>query len=121
VTRKATLAERRRTCPVCGTAFYVERPCRKKRFCGHRCAFTVIGDTVRAAANAPQVRAKMADARRGRGNGVYVKRGGRHEHRVEAEQSLGRPLTSDEIVTIARVVYPNRSAFFRALGRKVHP
>jgi hypothetical protein len=41
----------------------------------------------------------MANTLRGRGEGKgYVKRGGRHEHRVVAEQKLGRPLRPGEIV-----------------------
>jgi hypothetical protein len=44
-------------------------------------------------------RMKNADARRGRGKtGGYVKRGGRHEHRVIAEQKIGRPLKAGEVV-----------------------
>lgn len=116
MTRKATLAERRRTCPACGGTFYAAKPSSKQCYCGHKCAFIVIGETVRAAANAPEVRARMADARRGRGSYAYVKRGGRHEHRVEAEQSLRRPLLANEIVTINRTVYPNRRAYVRAEG-----
>lgn len=42
---------------------------------------------------------KIGDALRGRGAGkTYRKRGGRHEHRVVAEQKLGRPLRRGEIV-----------------------
>lgn len=36
--------------------------------------------------------------KRGSGTGRYVKRNGRHEHRVVAEQMLGRPLRTDEVV-----------------------
>jgi hypothetical protein len=40
-----------------------------------------------------------ADLLRGRGEGkTYTKRGGRHEHRVFAEQKLGRPLRPGEVV-----------------------
>lgn len=42
---------------------------------------------------------KRAAIMRGRGAGrSYRKLNGRHEHRVIAEQMLGRPLRSDEVV-----------------------
>lgn len=37
-------------------------------------------------------------AQRGRGTRGYVKRGARHEHRIVAEQTLGRPLRKGEVV-----------------------
>lgn len=86
-----------RECPVCKLTFFVIKPSQKQRCCSHSCAFTEIGDKVRAAAYTPEARKKNADTRRGRGSG-YVKRGGRHEHRVVMEQRLGRRLESDEIV-----------------------
>lgn len=54
----------------------------------------------------PEFNARMAretaqrrgDAQRGRGTKWYVKRNGRHEHRLVAEQMLGRPLEKGEIV-----------------------
>lgn len=39
-----------------------------------------------------------ADAARGSGTRGYIKRNGRHEHRVVAERMLGRPLTVGEVV-----------------------
>ncbi len=42
---------------------------------------------------------KWADRVRGTGSKTaYVKRGGRHEHRVVAEEMLGRPLAPGEVV-----------------------
>lgn len=47
----------------------------------------------------PQIRKKIRDSRLGSGSGVtYTKYFGVHEHRVAAEQLLGRPLTDDEVV-----------------------
>lgn len=47
----------------------------------------------------PETRKKLRESRLGTGEGkTYVKRYGRHEHRVVAEQMLGRPLTSEEVV-----------------------
>lgn len=47
----------------------------------------------------PHTRQKLRDYRLGSGNGVtYTKYFGVHEHRVVAEQLLGRPLTDDEVV-----------------------
>jgi endogenous inhibitor of DNA gyrase (YacG/DUF329 family) len=90
---------RDRTCPVCGGTFRVRKPSQRQRCCSHRCAFVEIGDRVRAAAYTPEARAKGADTRRGSGAADgYVKRGGRHEHRVVAEREAGRPLTADHVV-----------------------
>ena len=47
----------------------------------------------------PETRAKLRESRLGSGRGLtYEKTYGRHTHRVVAEQQLGRPLRSDEIV-----------------------
>ena len=77
-----------RTCATCGDLF---DPCKPtSTYCSRRCANTGIS---RATAEARG--AKLRD----RGDGkTYRKRNGRHEHRLVAEQMLGRPLTDDEIV-----------------------
>lgn len=99
MTRKATPEECRRICPVCEEPFYALKPSTKQRCCSHACAFTEIGDKVRAAASTPEARAKSGDALRDRGEGKsYRKRGGRHEHRVVMEEKLGRALLPGEIV-----------------------
>ena len=47
----------------------------------------------------PEVRAKLRESRLGSGTGKsYAKLYGRHEHRVIAEQILGRPLHPGEVV-----------------------
>lgn len=88
-----------RTCPVCRLAFVVDKPSRKQRCCGHRCAWKEFGSRVHAASQTPAARAKRADSRRGTGRGDgYIKRGGRHEHRLVMESTLGRPLVAGELV-----------------------
>lgn len=84
-----------RACPQCGKPLVR----RKQKYCGHKCAFAVIGHKVRAAATTPSALKKIGNALRGRGRGVsYIKRDGRHEHRVIAEQKIGRPLKKGEVV-----------------------
>lgn len=47
----------------------------------------------------PEVRKKVGDAQRNRGAGKsYRKLNNRHEHRIVAEQKIGRPLGKDEVV-----------------------
>ena len=77
-------------CQKCGAPFTVE-PWRAKRakFCGWTCkqkACSAIANVI------------IAEKYRYTGTKTYVKRGGRHEHRVVAEQMLGRPLLPGEIV-----------------------
>lgn len=78
-----------RPCLNCDETF---TPIRRSKglYCSNRCA------------NAAVSRATIeqrADAMRGRGKGrSYRKRNGRHEHRIVAEQKLGRSLRPGEIV-----------------------
>lgn len=47
----------------------------------------------------PEVKEKLRASRLGTGEGkTYTKRHGRHEHRIVAEQILGRPLKPGEVV-----------------------
>jgi hypothetical protein len=87
-------------CAECGKQF---RPARNynppQKYCGRRCAWKA---TKGPAYNAEISRAsssKRGDVQRGRGEGkVYRKRDGRHEHRIVAEQKIGRPLRKGEVV-----------------------
>ena len=86
-------------CPQCRGEFVLPWKRRKETFCGHSCAMRFHQAKVNAASKTPEALRKMADALRGRGKGNgYIKRNGRHEHRVVAEQMLGRPLRPGEIV-----------------------
>lgn len=77
-----------RTCEVCAADF---KPCKPtSTTCSPRCRNT---RTSRVSAEA------RAAKQRQRGEGKsYIKRGGRHEHRVVAEEMLGRPLRKGEVV-----------------------
>lgn len=87
----ARRAERRlepRACRHCDSTFQPRED--RQVYCSRRCANTQI-----ARDTAPG----RADRQRGTGTTYrYVKRGGRHEHRVVAEQMLGRPLRAGEVV-----------------------
>ena len=75
-------------CAICGEEFPRWKP--KQTTCGRICANTLI-----ARRSAEQ----RGAAQRGRGEGrTYRKVNGRHEHRVIAEQKIGRPLEPGEVV-----------------------
>lgn len=79
-----------RNCKICQRLFVPSPAARTGEYCSAICRQRGIS---RATAE------KRGDKQRGRGSGKgYVKRGGRHEHRVVAEQKLGRPLQKGEIV-----------------------
>lgn len=85
-------------CVVCSTEFVPKKKTTGK-YCSRRCAWIARGGAefnARISRDTAQVR---ADAMRDRGEGrTYRKRNGQHEHRIVAEQKLGRPLKPDEIV-----------------------
>jgi endogenous inhibitor of DNA gyrase (YacG/DUF329 family) len=88
-----------RACANCGTEFPVARKHPKQRYCSRKCGLL---DTLPADHNARvsrESREKRGQTQRGRGTGKsYRKLLGRHEHRVVAEITLGRPLVRGEIV-----------------------
>lgn len=89
-------------CDECGVV--VEMPqSRYKRstnhFCSKSCHMTYMNRNMNPTRMTPEVREKLRLSRLGKGESKsYEKTYGRHTHRVVAEQILGRPLRSDEIV-----------------------
>jgi hypothetical protein len=70
-----------------------------QRFCGKRCAWAATKGPAFNARISRETAGQRGDTQRGRGAALgYVKRGGRHEHRLVAESVLGRALRADEIV-----------------------
>lgn len=96
--RKRPLATPR-PCEVCQTVFTPYKKNGGARYCSKSCIWVA---TKGAAFNANMARssaAKRGDALRGGGKGKsYRKLNGRHEHRVVAEQKIGRALQPGEIV-----------------------
>jgi hypothetical protein len=77
-------------CAMCQKDFHAPAWKSGVRFCSSKCAQT---------GRSRETAIRRGDTLRGRGAGKwYVKRGGRHEHRIVAEQMLGRPLARGEIV-----------------------
>lgn len=86
-------------CVQCGKEYIPSPSTRNPRFCSKHCIWE--------ATKGPEFNARIAranakqsgDLQRGRGEGKsYRKRDGRHEHRVVAEQMLGRALLPKEVV-----------------------
>lgn len=83
---------------VCGTFFAPDRHNGTARFCSKSCIWTATKGPEFNARIARQTAAARAARQRGTGTRGYIKRDGRHEHRVVAEEKLGRPLAAGEIV-----------------------
>jgi len=77
-------------CILCGKKFTPSKTARRGILCGIPCRQKWISISTAK---------KRGDFFRGRGEGkTYIKREGRHEHRIIAEQKLGRPLLKGEVV-----------------------
>lgn len=71
---------------------------KKARYCSKSCIWKATKGPEFNAKIARATAGARADRQRGTGTRGYVKRDGRHEHRVVAEQMLGRPLRPGEVV-----------------------
>lgn len=89
-----------RSCVICGAYFW--RRIRKGRldlYCSKKCVWKATKGAEFNAHIGRSCAAKIGDAQRGRGTGkAYRKRMGKHEHRLVAEQLLGRKLLPGEVV-----------------------
>lgn len=71
----------------------------KNHFCSRQCHMKFMNRELNPSRMTPEVREKIHNSRVDTGsNKGYQKTYGRHTHRIIAEQILGRPLKSDEIV-----------------------
>ncbi len=87
------------TCVICGSDFTKIRHT-TGLYCSRRCAWLARGGpefNARIARESAESRGNRQRGASGAGR-TYRKRNGRHEHRVVAEQMLGRPLRAGEIV-----------------------
>lgn len=90
------------SCDECGKSFALP-PSQWKRskehFCSRQCHTAKMNRELNPARMTPEVKAKLRAARTDTGElKTYRKQYGRHEHRLIAEQLLGRPLKPGEVV-----------------------
>lgn len=71
----------------------------KRHYCSRRCHMQQLNAELNPGRMTPETRAKLREARStGTGQDTYKKYYGRHEHKVVAEQILGRALLPGEVV-----------------------
>ena len=89
-----------RPCIICGAVFTPSRKMGHARFCSKSCIWMATKGPEYNARIARESAEKRGDMQRRTGKlwHTYVKRSGRHEHRVIAERLLGRSLTRREVV-----------------------
>ncbi|WP_071131351.1 HNH endonuclease signature motif containing protein [Enterococcus timonensis] len=100
--------DRNRICDLCGATFegYPGKPRGKNTYCSKDCRLKAMSIRNRTTqrVNKPggltfEERTKIRNERLGKGAGEsYTKYYGRHEHRVVAEEMIGRPLRAGEVV-----------------------
>lgn len=87
-------------CTRCGKPVY-RPPCHRKGrpFCSRQCHMKTLNEEMNPGRMTPAVREKLRATHLGTGKQEgYPKKYGRHEHRIVAEEMLGRPLQPGEVV-----------------------
>lgn len=88
-----------RNCAHCQSIFTPIRKKWRQRFCGLVCQRSACLTTKNNAQLSRDTAERRGNALRGRGEGrTYIKQRGKHQHRLVAEQMLGRPLVKGEVV-----------------------
>lgn len=89
-------------CTRCGKEMYrppVRRKDGSRPFCCRACQMAYMNKILNPLRMTPEVKKKLRDSHLNSGKGItYTKLYGRHEHRIVAEQMLGRALRPGEVV-----------------------